>query len=246
MIKKIDKFSPLPMYYQLQTDLISKINAGQLKSGDCLPSEKELMRQYNVSRTTVRTAVANLVTSGHLEKRRGVGTFVRPPHLDTNQWELNHIKSFQQQLEAEGHRVSTKVLAFEKIQTSPELTQIFTAKETDFYRIKRLRYSDNNPIVFDTTFLPMSLAAHLEQFNLNNHSLFQILQTHYQIKLCYGEKILQASSANQTDAEVLKLNVGDPIQTVKTKTYSDQNRLVEYSISHDSGAYSEYKILLHY
>ena len=234
------------MYYQLQTDLISKINAGQLKSGDCLPSEKELMRQYNVSRTTVRTAVANLVTSGHLEKRRGVGTFVRPPHLDTNQWELNHIKSFQQQLESEGHRVSTKVLAFEKIQTSPELTQIFTAKETDFYRIKRLRYSDNNPIVFDTTFVPMSLAAHLEQFNLNNHSLFQILQTHYQIKLCYGEKILQASSANQTDAEVLKLNVGDPIQTVKTKTYSDQNRLVEYSISHDSGAYSEYKILLHY
>ena len=57
---------------------------------------------------------------------------------------------------------------------------------------------------------------------------------------------MKDSSANQTDDKVLKLNVGDPIQTVKTKTYSDQNRLVEYSISHDSGAYSEYKILLHY
>lgn len=61
---------------QIADDLIARIEAGDYPPGSRLPTEPQLMRQYDASSTTVRAAIKTLVTSGLAETRHGLGTFV--------------------------------------------------------------------------------------------------------------------------------------------------------------------------
>ncbi|UUX50157.1 FadR family transcriptional regulator [Nisaea acidiphila] len=59
--------------------LRAKIASGPMKTGDRLPTEKELEAEFGVSRTVIREAIAVLKADGLVEPRRGAGIFVRDP-----------------------------------------------------------------------------------------------------------------------------------------------------------------------
>ncbi|HVH02550.1 MAG TPA: FadR/GntR family transcriptional regulator [Amaricoccus sp.] len=53
-----------------------RIQSGQYKRGDQLPTEKDMIEEFGVSRTVVREAIANLKASGLVSTRQGKGAFV--------------------------------------------------------------------------------------------------------------------------------------------------------------------------
>ncbi|QIL74218.1 FadR family transcriptional regulator (plasmid) [Diaphorobacter sp. HDW4B] len=61
----------------LYEEFENKIRQGLLREGDKMPTESELVRSYDVSRTVVREAISKLQASGLVETRHGIGTFVR-------------------------------------------------------------------------------------------------------------------------------------------------------------------------
>ena len=65
-----------PLYEQLYTFVLDEIKAGRLKSGDRVPSEKELAERFNVSRITSKKALETLVYQGVISRARGKGSFV--------------------------------------------------------------------------------------------------------------------------------------------------------------------------
>ena len=69
----------LPLYAQVEDILAARISSGALPVGTQLPSEEELIREFSVSRTTIRATIQNLVRQGLVEIRRGRGTFVASP-----------------------------------------------------------------------------------------------------------------------------------------------------------------------
>jgi len=73
---KIDKNLPIPIYYQLKKFIIEKIEKGELKPGDRIPTEQELCQMFGISRTPVRQALTELAYEGILYRRPGRGTFV--------------------------------------------------------------------------------------------------------------------------------------------------------------------------
>jgi len=72
----IDKLSPVPLYIQLRDGIKEKVLEGVWQVGEQIPTENELMDEYDVSRATVRNAISSLVNEGFLVKQRGRGTFV--------------------------------------------------------------------------------------------------------------------------------------------------------------------------
>ncbi|SEQ33957.1 DNA-binding transcriptional regulator, FadR family [Azotobacter beijerinckii] len=64
----------------LVAELTRQIREGQIKCGEKLPTESEIMEAHGVSRTVVREAISRLQASGTVETRHGIGTFV----LDTS------------------------------------------------------------------------------------------------------------------------------------------------------------------
>ncbi len=77
--------------------LMAMIAKGQLKQGDRLPTEPELMEQFNVGRSTLREAVKSLVVAGLLETRRSSGTFVSESYTDYLSQRLNWDMVFSKQ-----------------------------------------------------------------------------------------------------------------------------------------------------
>jgi len=72
----IDRSSPIPQYFQLQTWLIEQIEQGVFKPNDRIPTEEELVQITGLARATVRQAIQNLVNMGYLSRQRRLGTFV--------------------------------------------------------------------------------------------------------------------------------------------------------------------------
>ena len=72
-----------PKYYQLMTDLKEKVTKGEIRPGDKLPSENELSAAYQISRQTVRKALAVLDSEGYIYAEHGRGTFCRERVMHT-------------------------------------------------------------------------------------------------------------------------------------------------------------------
>ncbi len=72
----IDRNSPVPNYFQLQTWLIEQIDQGVFKPNDKIPTEEELSKITGLARATIRQAIQNLVNLGYLDRKRRLGTFV--------------------------------------------------------------------------------------------------------------------------------------------------------------------------
>ena len=78
--EKIDKGTPIPLYFQLKNIILKYINEGNLKPGDSISTEMELAQIFDISRTTIRQAITELVMEGYLTRVKSKGTFVqRPP-----------------------------------------------------------------------------------------------------------------------------------------------------------------------
>ena len=74
---KLNRKLHVPLYIQLKDQLLLKIQSDAYQIGDVIMSEQELMKVYQVGRATVREAINELVKEGFLEKKQGVGTFIR-------------------------------------------------------------------------------------------------------------------------------------------------------------------------
>jgi GntR family transcriptional regulator len=88
MSRTIDPFTAVPKYFQLASILRQKIDEGEWAPRAAIPSERQLERLYNLSRTTIREAIDQLVQQGYLYREHGRGTFVSPQKLQKGWMEL--------------------------------------------------------------------------------------------------------------------------------------------------------------
>ena len=82
---EIDKNVPIPIYYQLKQMIKKKIEKGEFKPGDRLPTEHELCDMFGISRTPVRHALTELTHEGILYRKPALGTFVSDFSLSPSQ-----------------------------------------------------------------------------------------------------------------------------------------------------------------
>ena len=73
---QIDKVSRIPIYDQIKEQIKGLIHAGQIKTGDQLPTIRELSVELSVNFNTVALAYRDLVNEGVIITERGKGTFV--------------------------------------------------------------------------------------------------------------------------------------------------------------------------
>ena len=72
----LNKNNPIPLYYQLETQIKNAIEKKRLLTNQKIPPERSLMRKYNLSYNTVTHALRNLVHQGYLRRIQGKGSFV--------------------------------------------------------------------------------------------------------------------------------------------------------------------------
>ncbi|MFY0762432.1 GntR family transcriptional regulator [Metabacillus dongyingensis] len=168
----LNKYDVIPLYVQLNDKLREKILNGELKEGEALPSENQLMQEYSITRTTIRRAVDELVKEGLVEKEQGKGVFVRLRQTKQNLW---NFQGFTDLSLKKNQQPVTRVLKKE----------IITENNTVFLKLERLRGTKSNEkttwLTIDCSFLPIDVFKGIDRFDFEAVSLYQTLRNDYQI-----------------------------------------------------------------
>jgi GntR family transcriptional regulator len=232
----------LPLYAQVEDVLVARISNGALPVGTQLPSEDELIREFDVSRTTIRTTIQNLVRQGLVEIRRGRGTFVASPRMVQ---ELTELTGFVEDMRVLGRRPTARVLSREVIPAIPPVAEkLAVPVGTTVVQIRRVRLSDGVALSFDETYLPEELGRKVMTDDLATEPIFTLLEERYNTPLVEAEYVLEAAAAESAVATALEIPVGSPIFLIERTSYTTQHRAVDYERLHYRGDYIRFKTRL--
>ena len=232
----------LPLYAQVEDVLTSRIASGALSAGTQLPSEEELIREFHVSRTTIRTTIQNLVRQGLVEIRRGRGTFVASPRIVQ---ELTELTGFVEDMKVLGRIPTARVLSRELLPAEPFVAKkLAVASGATVVRIRRVRLSDGVPLSFDETYLPEELGRRVMNDDLAKEPIFTLLEDRYRTPLVEAEYVLEAAAAEPAVALALKITAGSPIFLIERTSYTSAHRPVDYEKLHYRGDNIRFKTRL--
>ena len=206
---KANPESFIPLYVQIINHITEKIESGEYREGHKIPSEAALAKEFGVSRITVTNAIQRMVQVGTLYRRQGKGTFVA--RKKPVEHRLNSLLSFTEDLVGRGYRVSTRLLAFERIPAPEKVRQALgLPKRVPVWRIKRVRYADDEPMAIQTAHLPESLFPGLDEKGLGNHSLYKLLKETYRIQASEAFEQYRVTVLREEDARLLNVATGFP------------------------------------
>lgn len=225
----LNKNTPIPLYYQLKQWIIEQIERGDLKSGDVIPSERELSEEFEISRMTVRQALTELVNEGKLIRERGKGTFVAEPKISQD---LFRLTSFSEDMVSRGMTPGASVVDVTVSNATPVLQKHFNIEAADkVFIIKRLRIADDKPMALETAHFPLSKFPGLDEQDLNNMSIYRLIETHYKVVISNAHQSIEVGMANDHEAKLLDIRPNSPILRIERVTYDTHRQPIEYVTS---------------
>lgn len=241
LTSKLDKSTPVPLYYQLKELVLGAIASGEYAVGSTIPTEQELSQAFGISRTTVRQAITELVQEGRLYREKSKGTFVAEPKI--NQDFIQKLESFNEQIRRSGHRPWTEVLEMSVCQPPREIAEVLQLKnEEPALYIHRRRFADEDPIVTVQTYLPYGLCRGLQEEDWSQCSLYGALDCQEQTKIRYVQRRVEAVQATKSDMERLQITADTPILHFRTVGYTAAQRPIEYSLARYRGDRSSFDV----
>ncbi|WP_441919890.1 GntR family transcriptional regulator [Phyllobacterium sp. TAF24] len=225
----IDRNHPEPLYVQLRIILKSMIDARQLQLNDKLPSERELVQLYGVSRITVRQAIKDLENLGFLQTRAGKGIYVTEPKPT---YEIEIVRSFTETAEANNRKPGMQLLTGAVIQADLDITRPLSLPAgSNVVFIERLRFLDDLPVVVQRDWFAEAIAPGILDIDWNNgnRSLYAEFNTRYGVVPTRGQSTLSARLASEQEAKLLQLDLPAAVLTLDQIAYDNEYRPVNVS-----------------
>lgn len=241
---KLDKTTPIPLYFQLEKLILEEIENGTYPVDSMIPTEKELSQLFDISRTTVRQAIADLVREGRLYRVKSKGTFVMQPKI--SQGFIQNIQSFNEDVIKAGGAPRTEVLDFKVVKLPDKIAfEASSSPNAKAIYLYRKRYADDVPIVRVETYLSYDLCNFVFGHDLSTESLYQVLSANPNTHVTHVIRSCEAHLANASDVSVLGMKRGDPIHYFVTKGYNQNGELIEYSVARYRGDSSKFSVELY-
>jgi GntR family transcriptional regulator len=188
--------------------LLEELGAGGLRAGQKLPNEAELARRFEVSRPTVREALQTLIDSGHLSRRRGLGTFVTgaPRHRHSLDLTMSYTAMIRDAGMVPGERVLSKNV---RPASADEAQHLGLRESARVVCVERVRTADGTPVVYSIDRLPESMLGSRADTPLDS-SLYELL-TECGLRVHHGVARVSPVVAEHPVAAVLEVDIGSPL-----------------------------------
>lgn len=214
-----------PRYQQLHRHISAAITSGKLTPDDQLPPERELAESADVSRVTVRKAIAQLVSDGLIEQRRGSGSFVRraAPRL---QQSLSSLISFTENMSARGMSASSEVLFSGLCRpNATELMSLGLSTTDNVARVHRVRSADDCPMALEYSSVPEDILPNPSEVKT---SLYAVLRKTGQAPTRAMQRVT-AINLSGSDASVLQLPEGTAVLKIERTGFLASGRPIEFT-----------------
>ncbi len=225
---KLNKNSPIPLSIQTKEHLLAQIESGELKPGQRLPSERELCKQFSVSRITIRPALQELMRDGLVQSVPGKGTFV----IQKLEEEFHPLSGFSQDVQTQGHSSSSRILKQTVTHASLRLAkQLQIPNKSQVAFIERLRLVDGEPRLLQATYVPLELCPDILKHHFETESLYRILSELYRLAPVRADNSFEARLAQAEEEELLLLPHPAAVLVMRQTSYLKDNRPIEYTRS---------------
>ena len=225
-MQQINREDHQKLYLQLYEILKKKIESNEWQVGTQIPTEEDLCKMFDVSRVTVRTAVLELVRQGYLKRQQGKGTFIYKKIVSEG---LTMFTNFREPMIEEGVVLSSTVLARTVMIPIDALNKMFNIPgDNHLIYIKRLWSTDNEPVILQESYIPYHLCPLLIEEDLGGHSLLDLLDKKYNIKITNIKNYIGATPLNADEARLLGLSEDSLTILLNQHAYSGDT-LVTYA-----------------
>ena len=183
----------IEIYQQFKTDIIQE----KYPANSFLPSEAKIADQFSCSRDTVRKALSHLEEDGFIQKQHGRGSQVLQHSLIN--FPISGLTSFQELKQVQGLDANTKVMLFEKLQSTAmnHQTTGFPIK-TRLYHVIRVRYINGLASVIDEDYFDRSVIHNLTA-KIASGSIYEYLENKEGLSISYAEKSVTAELVTERD-----------------------------------------------
>lgn len=219
----------LPKYLAISKRLIDRIQSGELAPGMKIPSENEIIREHRVSNTTARKALANVEQLGYATRIKGRGTFVRQRDVVRS---ATKILSFSQNMRQAGRVPSTKLLGVSQLDYTRQVVREIVidgrryTMQSPIYRIHRLRFGDDEPILLEERFISAALCPGLPTHDLTG-SLYGIYEAVYGLHLTEIKQRIRSILLDEETRNFFGLVDETPGLLIEGVTFSGKEMLLE-------------------
>lgn len=230
----INRYSNIPLYSQLKTILIEKIESGAYKENTKIPSEQELCERYNISRPTVRQAISELTSSGYLYKKKGRGTYVSGQKVKLD---IKNYTGFTDSI-LDGQNIENRNIISSKIigLTNDNLREVFNATKSISRKIElaEIMYTiitSGEVVSFSVSYIPLPLFPNIiDDVNLKKLP-HDILKGRYPLIPTKARGSLEIIFADDFDSQFLHIQTGQPLMKIENILISKNSQVVEYNIT---------------
>ncbi len=216
----------IPNYIRIKEYIVENIKRGNYKPGGKVPSEKELGELFNVSRITATTAIRDLVSDGIVFRIQGKGTFV----ADKKEEDLRNHKAYGFENNSslnEGHH---ETINRNSLKAGKELSFKMKINEKDeLYEIIRIKVIDNKVNAIEYVYLPVKYYVSLDIDNEDINLIHDLVEKYCFLKQKRAKVYVEPVLPTKEQANMLKINKENPVLLWEKFTYSEEEKIIEYS-----------------
>lgn len=232
--KQLDRNIPIPLYFQLKNIILQDIKDQSFSIGDAIPTEVELANHYQISRSTVRQAISELVQEGWLTRKASKGTFVTSNQSSSSS--IHSFEPFYQQINRLGKTPTTELMDLSVVAPSDDIAQaMHLEKGQKVISMFRRRFADNIPMVTLQNYLPYELCSFILSYDFTTHSLYELLMLNSGTKITNTKTIVKAAIANNDDLALLHIKKLTPMLYFNNISTLSDGTIIDYSFSHYRG-----------
>lgn len=229
LVITLDQRSFVPYYEQIIVQLRTAIKANRLQAGQLFWSERELAEKLHISKLPVKRAYEKLRAEGLLVTSRGKRPVIG---AGSDPWDVQDLWSFTEEARRRGLVSTTRLLGIKVLHPDSELAGMLQVHPADqVYCVKRLRMIQGEPVALDTTHLPVKVFPHLEIHDLEQRSLWSIMESAYGRRLDRGEERIGAVAAEHDEKQLLGVTAGYPLVTAQRVIYDADGTPLECGLS---------------
>jgi len=215
----------VPLYYKIYVVLQQRLRDGEWPPGKPMPTEQDLAVKYDVSRVTVRKALAMLEQEKLILRQPGRGTFAVPSARSSRR--ANFSGLLENTVDFERH-TQVRLLAFDKVALpAPVAARLELPPGSPGLKIARVRSDKKAPFSFSECYLPETVAALIDRETLGNRTVLTALIA-AGVRASTAEQSLSATVADVELARSLRVEVGSPLISMARVVRDHGGRPIEY------------------
>lgn len=218
-------------YETIFRNLKMKIEADEYEYQSILPSERELIQEYDCSRNTVRRALAQLAELGYVQAINGIGVRVIYKEADKASFVIGGIESFEETARRNMLNSTTEVVLFTEVIADAHIARrTGFAEGTELYYIQRVRKLDGKPCILDINMFDKEKVPGLTEA-IAKKSIYDYIENELGMEIAMSKRRMTVERVSPADEKYLSLGDYNCLAVVTGQTYNGMGLMFEYTQS---------------